>query len=55
MEILALLNTLQTLSAEHPLGFAVIVILVMVTEGLVLVGLLGVILKIFTKPGSRTR
>lgn len=50
---LTLLNALQSMSAEHPVGFAVIVILMMVTEGLLLVGLISILLKILFRPNNR--
>ena len=52
---LTLLNTLQSMSAEQPVAFAVIVIFIMVTEGLVLIGLIGIILKIIFRPDGRIR
>lgn len=50
-----LLNVLQSMAAEYPVSFALGVVFMMVTEGLVLVGLFRIILKILTRPGSRTR
>jgi hypothetical protein len=52
---LTLLNTLQSMSTEHPVGFAVIVILMMVTEGLLLVGLISILLRLLFRPNNRTR
>jgi len=49
----ALLNALQSMSAEQPVGFALGVILVMVVEGLMLVVIISMILRIFFKPESR--
>jgi len=52
---LALLNALQSMSAGQPVGFALGVILVMVTEGLMLVVIISMILRIFFKPESRNK
>lgn len=52
---LTLLNALQALSAENPMGFALGVILVMVTEGLFIIGIISIILKLLSKPASRAR
>jgi len=59
--ISTLLNTLQAISTEHPTAFAVMVIMVIITEALILVSLPNLLLKIFSRltsppsdrPGNR--
>jgi len=51
--ILTGLNTLQAMAGEQPLVFAVVVILIMVTEGLMLVGVINILLKVFSRPVFR--
>jgi len=50
-----LLDVLQSMAAEYPVSFALGVIFMMITEGLVLVGLFRIILKILIRPDSQAR
>lgn len=52
---LTFLTTLQAMSTEHPVGFAIIVILAMVSEGLLLVGVINLLLKTFFRSSSFDR
>jgi len=47
--VLALLDELNSMTTGHPLGFASVVILVMITEGLLLVGIISFIQKLLIR------
>jgi len=53
--VLTLLHTLDSMSAWHPVAFALGVILIMVTEGLLMVGIFTIIQKSLGTSGKRTR
>jgi len=53
--VVMLLKALDSLFPENPVAYALGVIVIMITEGLLLIGIFRVIQKILIRPDTRTR